>query len=93
MASKLVKYIANGLTALVLAAAGGAFAQSILEQGTHERAWRAAAKLADKKGDHNYIINEKEYASIYNALGLKDTGRYALDLSTSQLENYVSQNR
>lgn len=59
--------------------------------GAHERAWRAAAYLADKKGDSNHLISPSEYADIYNFLGVENTGEYALDLTTEQLREYVSQ--
>lgn len=91
--------VKEGLFCLVIASVAGSFCVSAIRNGAHERAWRAAAKLADKKGDNNGVVSEEEYASIYRSLGLEIPNPawlenrgyvgYALELSDEQLKTYV----
>ena len=97
-AEKIKDAIFGGLAVIVLGTVVTGFGVRAIEQGKYERAWRAADKLADKKGDHNLVISDEEYNSIYRALGLQAPEKhtfekgYALDLSLKQLRKYVLEN-
>ena len=92
--------IKDGLLTIVLASLAGSFGYTACLRGEHEKAWRAAGHLADRKGDYNHIISNEEYNSIYRALNLEPPqnhsieGRgYALELPTEQLIRYVTENQ
>lgn len=96
---RVKEVVKEGLFYLVIVSVAGSFCVSAIRNGAHERAWRAAAKLADKKGDNNGVVSEEEYTSIYRSLGLEIPNPawlenrgyvgYALELSDEQLKTYV----
>ena len=61
----------------------------MLRDAAHERTWRTAARTADNIVEpENKTVGSKSYSHIYDSLGLDDTGKFALDLTTQQLRDY-----
>lgn len=82
--------LTNFLVGIAGVAAVAALINGIYKIDLHAQTWRQAAFIADAHGDNNKIISSEEYATIYQSLGLKNTGRNATDLSKEQLQKYIS---
>lgn len=87
------KKIGCGLILAGVVYMGGLMAHNMFHDLRTEYYWRVAAQCASKtvNSDGVGVISPQEYADIYRTLKLETSGKFALDLSRSQLEAYIAE--
>lgn len=87
----LKKLVKNGIAYAVIGILVYGCGKSILDQGEWERARREAAWSVD--ADANRVITESEWGNVYQTLGLNNTKKEGVDLTTEQYQDYFAKIR
>lgn len=88
----ILKKLGIGLTAILLTGGTIKLGDNILKDAEFERTRREVQTSDEYFGldkNENGVVDTEEWSPVYEFLGMENTGRYGLDLTTDQLREYT----